>query len=210
VINNVLAIGFNQPDFNWSEITPIEIFHKDYSNEIENDINKAIDSSVDIVAFNVETDLVSASSLIGAFLNVDAASLIGKSSAGNDDKWIKEVAGLRDSLRVSRHNKSDIKELISQTIGEKYFSAISAFDLTAARKTRIILVGPGAIALGFLAIRSNSKLKESLLVANTPQTPALIEAIKYMGCKVILSIEKNNSDLAQLALAVTALKTSEL
>jgi hypothetical protein len=72
------------------------------------------------------------------------------------------------------------------------------------------LVGPGAIALGFVALRANSKLKDYLLVANTPIVPAITEAIKFMGCKTIMNTKENVHPLAELALAVSALKASEL
>jgi hypothetical protein len=71
-------------------------------------------------------------------------------------------------------------------------------------------VGPGAIALGFIAMRSNSKLKDYLLIANTPTIPSLTEAIKFMGCKVIMNTKESVHPLAELALAVSALKASEL
>jgi NaMN:DMB phosphoribosyltransferase len=151
-----------------------------------------------------------ASGLIGAFLTIDAASLLGKSSVGNDDKWVKDAGALRDLLRVTRTLKSDPKEVITKTLGENAYSAFNALIASASRQTKTILVGPGAIALGFVALRSNSKLKDSLLVANTPVVPAITEAIKFMGSKVIMNTKENVHPLAELALAVSAVKASEL
>ena len=129
---------------------------------------------------------------------------------GNDDQWVKDAGSLRDLLRVTRPLKSDPKEVITKTLGENAYAAFNALLTSATRQTKTILVGPGAIALGFVALRSNSKLKDYLLVANTPVIPALIEAIKFMGCKTIMNTQENVHPLAELALAVSALKASEL
>jgi len=48
------------------------------------------------------------------------------------------------------------------------------------------------------------------LIANTPAVPALSEAIKFMSCKVIMNTKENTHPLAELALAVSSLKASEL
>jgi hypothetical protein len=162
------------------------------------------------VGVNVSSDIVLASGLIGGFLNIDAASLLGKSSVGQDQQWIKDAGSLRDLLIVTRKLKSETQELISQTLGADSLELFNSLNTIAQRQTRTILVGPGAIALGFIAMRSNSKLKESLLVANTPTIPSLTEAIKFMGCKVIMNTKENIHPLAELALAVSALKASEL
>jgi hypothetical protein len=208
VINSVLALGFDDSKINWSELTPIAIEHK--KTATAEDINKAIDANVSIVGVNVSSDIVLASGLIGGFLNIDAASLLGKSSVGQDQQWIKDAGSLRDLLIVTRKLKSDTQELISQTLGADSLELFNSLNIIAQRQTRTILVGPGAIALGFIAMRSNSKLKESLLIANTPTIPSLIEAIKFMGCKVIMNTKENIHPLAELALAVSALKASEL
>jgi hypothetical protein len=129
---------------------------------------------------------------------------------GNDDQWVKDAGALRDLLRVTRTLKSEQKEVITKTLGENAYAAFNALIASASRQTKTILVGPGAIALGFVALRSNSKLKDYLLIANTPLVPALTEAIKFMGCKVIMNTKENAHPLAELALAVSAVKASEL
>jgi len=210
VINSVLALGFDDTKFNWSDLTPIAVEHKKLSNDNENEINKAIDANTSVIGIYAAHDIVLASGLIGAFLTIDAASLLGKSSVGNDDQWVKDAGSLRDLLRVTRPLKSDPKEVITKTLGENAYAAFNALLTSATRQTKTILVGPGAIALGFVALRSNSKLKDYLLVANTPVIPALIEAIKFIGCKTIMNTQENVHPLAELALAVSALKASEL
>ena len=210
MINSVLALGFDDTKFNWSDLTPIAIEHKKINSEIENEVNKAIDANVSIVGIYVSHDIVLASGLIGAFLTIDAASLLGKSSVGKDDQWVKDAGALRDLLRITRTLKSDPKEVITKTLGENAFSTFNALSTSASRQTRTILVGPGAIALGFVAMRSNSKLKDYLLIANTPNIPSLNEALKYMGSSVIMNTKENVHPLAELALAVSALKASEL
>ncbi|MFM1986525.1 MAG: hypothetical protein RIS18_742 [Actinomycetota bacterium] len=210
MINSVLALGFDDTKFNWSDLTPIAIEHKKITSEIENEVNKAIDANVSIVGIYVSHDIVLASGLIGAFLTIDAASLLGKSSVGKDDQWVKDAGALRDLLRKTRTLKSDPKEVITKTLGDNAFSTFNALSTSASRQTRTILVGPGAIALGFVAMRSNSKLKDYLLIANTPNVPSLNEALKYMGSSVIMNTKENVHPLAELALAVSALKASEL
>jgi hypothetical protein len=210
VINSVLALGFDDAKFNWSDLTPIAVEHKKLSSENENDVNKAIDANTSVIGIYASHDIVSASGLIGAFLTIDAASLLGKSSVGNDDQWVKDAGALRDLLRVTRTLKSEQKEVITKTLGENAYAAFNALIASASRQTKTILVGPGAIALGFVALRSNSKLKDYLLIANTPVVPALTEAIKFMGCKVIMNTKENAHPLAELALAVSAVKASEL
>ena len=210
MINSVLALGFDTTKFNWSDLTPIAVEHKKLSSENENDVNKAIDANTSVIGIYATHDIVLASGLIGAFLTIDAASLLGKSSVGNDDQWVKDAGALRDLLRITRTLKSDPKEVITKTLGENAYAAFNALIASASRQTKTILVGPGAISLGFVALRSNSKLKDYLLVANTPVVPAITEAIKFMGCKVIMNTKENVHPLAELALAVSALKASEL
>ena len=210
MINSVLALGFDDTKFNWSDLTPIAVEHKKLSNENESDVNKAIDANTSVIGIYATHDIVLASGLIGAFLTIDAASLLGKSSVGNDDQWVKDAGALRDLLRVTRTLKSDPKEVITKTLGENAYSAFNALIASSSRQTKTILVGPGAISLGFVALRSNSKLKDYLLVANTPVVPAITEAIKFMGSKVIMNTKENVHPLAELALAVSAVKASEL
>lgn len=210
MINSVLALGFDDTKFNWSDLTPIAVEHKKLSSENENDVNKAIDANTSVIGIYATHDIVLASGLIGAFLTIDAASLLGKSNVGNDDQWVKDAGALRDLLRVTRTLKSDPKEVITKTLGENAYAAFNALIASASRQTKTILVGPGAIALGFVALRSNSKLKDYLLVANTPISPSLTEAIKFMGCKTIMNTKENVHPLAELALAVSAVKASEL
>ena len=210
MINSVLALGFDDTKFNWSDLTPIAVEHKKLSSENENDVNKAIDANTSVIGIYATHDIVLASGLIGAFLTIDAASLLGKSSVGNDDQWVKDAAALRDLLRVTRTLKAEPKEVIAKTLGENAYEAFNALIASASRQTKTILVGPGAIALGFVALRANSKLKDYLLVANTPMVPAITEAIKFMGSKTIMNTKENVHPLAELALAVSALKASEL
>jgi len=210
VINSVLALGFDDTKFNWADLTPIAVEHKKLSSENESDVNKAIDANTSVIGIYASHDIVLASGLIGAFLTIDAASLLGKSSVGKDDQWVKDAGALRDLLRVTRTLKAEPKDVIAQTLGENAYAAFNALIASASRQTKTILVGPGAIALGFVALRSNSKLKDYLLVANTPIVPAITEAIKFMGSKTIMNTKENVHPLAELALAVSALKASEL
>lgn len=210
MINSVLALGFESDKFNWSDISPLNLEQKSLSPDSENDINKAIDANISLVGFYLGNDIVQAASLIGAFYSIDSASLLGKSSVGQDESWIENATKLRDLLRQTRVLKSEQEQLLNISLGEKSIYALKAINTATERKTRVVLVGFGAIALGFLAMRGNSKIKDYLMIANTPVIPAIIEAHKYMGCKIIMNTKENIHPLAELALSVGILKASEL
>lgn len=210
MINSVFALGFESDKFNWADISPLNLEQKSLSPDSENDINKAIDANISLVGFYLGNDIVQAASLIGAFYSIDSASLLGKSSVGQDESWIENATKLRDLLRQTRVLKSEQEQLLNISLGEKSIYALKAINTATERKTRVVLVGFGAIALGFLAMRGNSKIKDYLMIANTPVIPAIIEAHKYMGCKIIMNTKENIHPLAELALSVGILKASEL
>ena len=210
MINSVLALGFESDKFNWSDISPLSLEQKEFTNKSEEDVNKAIDANISLIGIYLGNDIVNAASLIGAFYSIDAASLLGKSSVGQDQVWIKNATKLRDLLRLTRNLKSEQEQLLTTSLGEKSIYALKSIIAATERQTRVVLVGPGAIALGFLALRGNSKIKDYLLIANTPHIPAIIEAHKYMGCKIIMNTKENIHPLAELALSVGILKASEL
>lgn len=210
MINSVLALGFESDKFNWSDISPLNLEQKSLSPDSKNDINKAIDANISLVGLYLGNDIVQAASLIGAFYSIDSASLLGKSSVGQDESWIENATKLRDLLRQTRVLKSEQEQLLNISLGEKSIYALKAINTATERKTRVVLVGFGAIALGFLAMRGNSKIKDYLMIANTPVIPAIIEAHKYMGCKIIMNTKENIHPLAELALSVGILKASEL
>jgi hypothetical protein len=192
VINSVFALGFESDKFNWADISPLNLEH------------------ISLVGLYLGNDIVQAASLIGAFYSIDSASLLGKSSVGQDESWIENATKLRDLLRQTRVLKSEQEQLLNISLGEKSIYALKAINTATERKTRVVLVGFGAIALGFLAMRGNSKIKDYLMIANTPVIPAIIEAHKYMGCKIIMNTKENIHPLAELALSVGILKASEL
>lgn len=210
MINSVLALGFESDKFNWSDISPLSFEQKEFTNKSEEDVNKAIDANISLIGIYLGNDIVNAASLIGAFYSIDAASLLGKSTVGQDQVWIENATKLRDLLRQTRNLKSEQEQLLTTSLGEKSINALKSIIAATERQTRVVLVGPGAIALGFLALRGNSKIKDYLLIANTPHIPAIIEAHKYMGCKIIMNTKENIHPLAELALSVGILKASEL
>lgn len=210
MIKSVLALGFESDKFNWSDISPLSLEQKEFTNKSEEDVNKAIDANISLIGIYLGDDIVKASGLIGAFYSIDAASLLGKSSVGQDQIWIENATKLRDLLRQTRNLKSEQEQLLTTCLGQTSIYALKSIIAATERKTRVILVGPGAIALGFLSLRGNSKIKDYLLIANTPHIPAIVEAHKYMGCKIIMNTKENIHPLAELALSVGILKASEL
>lgn len=208
MINSILAFGFDESEINWSDLTPVLIEYK--TSASTTDIQQAIDTNVSLVGIYASSEIVPASGLIGSFLSIDAASLLGRSKANQDQQWIKDVATLRNLLIVARAIKSDTQAVITQTLGASAFKLFGALNSFAQNQVQTILVGPGAIALGYVAIKSDSKLKDYLLTTNTASVPAINEAIKFMGCKEISIPKENLQPLAELALAVTILKASEL
>ena len=210
MINSVLALGFESDKFNWSDISPLSLDQKAFTNKTDEEVNKAIDANISLIGIYLGSDIVKSASLIGAFYSIDAASLLGKSSVGQDQLWIENATNLRDLLRLTRNLKSEQEQLLKISLGETSIDALKSISIATERKTRVVLVGPGAIALGFLAMRGNSKIKDYLLIANTPHIPAIVEAHKYMGCKIIMNTKENIHPLAELALSVGILKASEL
>ena len=210
MINSVLALGFESDKFNWSDISPLSLDQKAFTNKTDEEVNKAIDANISLIGIYLGSDIVKSASLIGAFYSIDAASLLGKSSVGQDQLWIENATNLRDLLRLTRNLKSEQEQLLKISLGETSIDALKSITIATERKTRVVLVGPGAIALGFLAMRGNSKIKDYLLIANTPHIPAIVEAHKYMGCKIIMNTKENIHPLAELALSVGILKASEL
>ncbi len=210
MINSVLALGFESDKFNWSDISPLSFEQKEFTNKSEEDVNKAIDANISLIGIYLGDNIVNSAGLIGAFYSIDAASLLGKSTVGQDQVWIENATKLRDLLRQTRNLKSEQDQLLTTSLGEKSIYALKSITVATERKTRVVLVGPGAIAVGFLALRGNSKIKDYLLIANTPHIPAIIEAHKYMGCKIIMNTKENIHPLAELALSVGILKASEL
>ena len=210
MINSVLALGFESDKFNWSDISPLSLEQKEFTNKSEEDVNKAIDANISLIGIYLSDNIVNSAGLIGAFYSIDAASLLGKSTVGQDQVWIENATNLRDLLRLTRNLKSEQEQLLTTSLGEKSIYALKSITVATERKTRVVLVGPGAIAVGFLALRGNSKIKDYLLIANTPHIPAIIEAHKYMGCKIIMNTKENIHPLAELALSVGILKASEL
>ena len=210
MINSVLALGFESDKFNWSDISPLSFEQKEFTNKSEEDVNKAIDANISLIGIYLSDNIVNSAGLIGAFYSIDAASLLGKSTVGQDQVWIENATKLRDLLRQTRNLKSEQEQLLTTSLGEKSIYALKSITVATERKTRVVLVGPGAIAVGFLALRGNSKIKDYLLIANTPHIPAIIEAHKYMGCKIIMNTKENIHPLAELALSVGILKASEL
>lgn len=209
MINSVLALGFESDKFNWSDISPLSLDQKAFTDKTDEEVNKAIDANISLIGIYLGSDIVKSASLIGAFYSIDAASLLGKSSVGQDQFWIENATNLRDLLRLTRNLKSEQEQLLKISLGETSIDALKSITIATERKTRVVLVGPGAIALGFLAMRGNSKIKDNLLIANTPHIPAIVEAHKYMGCKIIMNTKENIHPLAELALSVGILKASE-
>ena len=64
MINSVLALGFDTTKFNWSDLTPIAVEHKNLSSENENDVNKAIDANTSVIGIYATHDIVLATELI--------------------------------------------------------------------------------------------------------------------------------------------------
>jgi hypothetical protein len=111
VIKSVLALGFESDKFNWSDISPLSLEQKEFTNKSEDDVNKAIDANISLIGIYLGDDIVKASGLIGAFYSIDAASLLGKSSVGQDQIWIENATKLRDLLRQTRNLKSEQEQL---------------------------------------------------------------------------------------------------
>jgi hypothetical protein len=113
-----------------------------------------VDDGTDLVLLSVP-DEVSWTVLSAHLLDVDAVEAMGWPSAAglSDLDWIVRVAAIRDGLRTVRGISGD-PELLLTRIASPAIAAGTALVLrAAARRTPILLDGPGAAACALLAFR---------------------------------------------------------
>ncbi|MFM9095960.1 MAG: hypothetical protein ACKOQL_03850, partial [Actinomycetes bacterium] len=134
MIKSVLALGFESDKFNWSDISPLSLEQKEFTNKSEEDVNKAIDANISLIGIYLGDDIVKASGLIGAFYSIDAASLLGKSSVGQDQICIENATKLRDLLRQTRNLKSEQEQLLTTSLGATSIDALKSITAATERK----------------------------------------------------------------------------
>ncbi len=118
----------------------------------------AVDDGTDLVLLSVPDDTPAAPRwpvLAAHLLGLDAVEAMGWPAVTGlgDARWVSEVAALRDGLRSVR-GLQEQPELLLETLGSPALAAGTALLLqTAARRTPVLLDGPGAAACALLAHR---------------------------------------------------------
>lgn len=172
------------------ELSPIETASGDF-------VDKKIDESISFFALSLTQPPLAALAIFGLFSNLDAATLLGNSQAGEDEAWLKKCKELRDLIKTVRHLKANKAKLI-QVLAIPFADELMAFLQQAAkRSTKVFLIGDLAIALGFLAMRSNNKAKDFLI----PATKSKFSSIE----KVLTSTDFSKTLLPENASAAKSL-----
>jgi hypothetical protein len=113
-----------------------------------------VDDGTDLVLLSVP-DQVSWAVLAAHLLDVDAVEAMGWPSAAglSDVDWIFRVAAIRDGLRTVRGISGDPERLLTQIASPAIAAGTALVLRAAARRTPILLDGPGSAACALLAFR---------------------------------------------------------
>jgi len=175
-----LDVSFN----NWSEISTFDLETTPLDACTIGLIDKKIDESISGLAILLNHSSNTALALIGIFLNLDAAALLGNSKAGFDESWIKDCEEIRVAIANNRNLKSEKEKLLESLSIPNANKLLSIIQQATSRKTPVFLLGDLAIALGFLVSRTNSQAKNYLHVASSIQRPGIIKAAESMQLAV--------------------------
>lgn len=163
---------------NWPELSTFDLELTSLTSVTQQLIDKKIDESISSLAIVLTDSSVKALALIGIYLNLDAATLLGNSKAGQDEAWIKECEEIKLAIKNNRNLKSDKEQLLAGLAINKGVELLKIIQLATSRKTPTFLIGDSAVALGYLTARTNSQAKDFLHVASTIARPGLTRAIE--------------------------------
>lgn len=163
--------------------------------------DKKIDESISSFALSLTQPPLAALTIFGLFSNLDAATLLGNSQAGEDAAWIENCKELRDLIKSVRHLKANKAKLI-QVLNIPFATELmTILHQATKRNTKVFLIGDLAMALGFLAIRSNSKAKAFLIPATKSKFSSIEKVISSTDfTKTVLP--ENSSDARSLAITL--------
>lgn len=197
LIYEELDSSFNK----WSELSAFDLQLANLDSVTMEYVDKKIDESIASLAISLNSSSNKALALVGIYLNLDAATLLGNSQAGGDEVWIKDCEEIRLLIKNNRSLKSE-KEILLENLGFKNGVAVlKIIQQAALRKTPVFLLGDVAIALGYLAARSNSQARDFLQVASNIDRPGLIKAVETSQLQTI-KLAKQTSPAKGLAIAL--------
>jgi NaMN:DMB phosphoribosyltransferase len=193
--NNLL--GFE----NWQKFSPVELNYVDLAEINEEFIDKKIDEGISAFAISPVDNSTFALAIVGVYLNLDAATLLGSAEAGTDEIWIQQCGELRDQIKKLRNFKTDKAKLIQELGLVSVNKIYRIFEIAVNRETKVFLLGDLALALAFLLNRENSKAKHYLIPASESEYPGIKKAIEVANLSTI-ALPPNSTSAKTLALSL--------
>lgn len=193
--NNLL--GFE----NWQKFSPVELSYVDLAEINEDLIDKKIDEGISAFALYPVNDATFALAIVGVYLNLDAATLLGSADAGTDEIWIKQCGELRDQIKKLRNFKTDKAKLIQELGLPSVNKIYRILEIAVNRETRVFLLGDLTLALAFLINREHSKAKQFLIPASAGHYPGIKKAIEVANLSTI-ALPPNSTPAKTLALTL--------
>ena len=181
LIHDDLDSSFN----NWSELSTFDLQLANLDSVTMEYVDKKIDESISSLAISLDGSANKALAIIGIYLSLDAATLLGNSKAGSDAAWIKDCEEIRLLIKNNRDLRSEKERLLENLSLKNGVTALRIIQQAASRKTPVFLIGDSAIALGYLVARGNSQAKDFLYVASNIDRPGLIKAIENTQLQTI-------------------------
>ncbi|MFM1864805.1 MAG: hypothetical protein RL677_585 [Actinomycetota bacterium] len=197
LIHDDLDSSFN----NWSELSTFDLQLANLDSVTLEYVDKKIDESISSLAISLDGSSNKALAIIGIYLNLDAATLLGNSNAGSDEVWIKDCEEIRLLIKNNRDLKSEKERLLKNLSLKNGVTVLRIIQQAASRKTPVFLLGDAAIAIGYLVTRGNSQAKDFLHVATNIDRPGLIKAIENTQLQMI-KLAKQTSPAKGLAIAL--------
>lgn len=185
----------------WSNLSTVELELAALETASSELVDKRIDESISYFALSLTEPPLAALAIFGLFSNLDAATLLGTAQAGEDEAWIEKCKELRDLIKTVRQlkaNKAKLVQVLKIPFAEELMAILQQ---AAKRNTKVFLIGDLAIALGFLAIRSNSKAKDFLIPATKPKFSSIEKVISSTDFSKIV-LPENASDAKSLAITL--------
>ncbi len=181
LIHDDLDSSFN----NWSELSTFDLQLANLDSVTMEYVDKKIDESISSLAISLDGSANKALAIIGIYLSLDAATLLGNSKAGSDAAWIKDCEEIRLLIKNNRDLRSEKERLLENLSLKNGVTALRIIQQAASRKTPVFLIGDSAIALGYLVARGNSQAKDFLHVASNIDRPGLIKAVENTQLQTI-------------------------
>lgn len=118
--------------------------------------DRAADLGTDLVVLCVD-DATPWRALAADLLGMDAVEASGwpDERGQSDEAWMDEVAGLRDRLRDLRGLRAQPSDLLRALGSPSVAAATAVLVGSTARRTPVLLDGPGAAAVALLGVRVN-------------------------------------------------------